>query len=163
METKVGHCVKCKEKREILNPYEKRSETGRLMLQGKCTVCSTKMTTFIKDPSKPAKEKKSKEKKEPVVQTEDPVGPTVELEKKKKKKKTVVESVVEETVPPQVEEPVVPKEPVVEKKKKKTVVESVVQDTVPPQVEEPVGPEEPVVEKKKKKKSKKHKETSDSD
>lgn len=81
-----GYCVKCKEKRVMTNPGEKRSKTNRLMLQGECDVCGTKITKFIKDPNKlpkPVKEKKVKEKKEKVTKAKKE-----KVVKEKKPKKT---------------------------------------------------------------------------
>ena len=67
-----GHCFKCQSKQEILNPREKRSANDRLMMQGECSICSTKITRFIKDPNKPVKEKKEKkEKGEPTKQKKE--------------------------------------------------------------------------------------------
>jgi 5-methylcytosine-specific restriction endonuclease McrA len=44
----VGYCIKCKRKQEILNPREKRSANDLLMMQGECSICSTKITKIIK-------------------------------------------------------------------------------------------------------------------
>ena len=71
-----GHCFKCQSKQEILNPREKRSANDRLMMQGECSICSTKITRFIKDPNKPVKEKKEKKEK----------GETKQKKEKKEKK-----------------------------------------------------------------------------
>jgi len=68
-EKHMGYCVKCKDKREMNNPVEKLSKTNRLMLQGTCIVCQTKVNKFIKDSTKSSiknnnKNKESNERKE---------------------------------------------------------------------------------------------------
>ncbi|KKQ84174.1 MAG: hypothetical protein UT08_C0022G0011 [Candidatus Woesebacteria bacterium GW2011_GWB1_38_8] len=38
-----GHCMKCKEKREIKNPKQVKMQNGRDAVNGLCTECGTKM------------------------------------------------------------------------------------------------------------------------
>lgn len=38
-----GHCMKCKEKREIKNAKQTMMKNGREAIQGTCTKCGTKM------------------------------------------------------------------------------------------------------------------------
>ena len=110
-----GHCVKCKEARVMVSPQEKRTKTNRLMLQGECSVCKTKVTRFIKDPNKKEPEKKEKPKKEKVIKEkkeheEKPTNEKVVKEKKEKVVKPKKEKVVKEK-----------KEKVVKEKKEKVV------------------------------------------
>ena len=50
-----AHCAKCKQTQPITNLLEMRASNGRLMMKCECTVCSTKTSTFIKDPNKKTK------------------------------------------------------------------------------------------------------------
>ncbi|MGI6216656.1 MAG: DUF5679 domain-containing protein [Coriobacteriales bacterium] len=43
-----AYCVKCKAKKEIVNPKEKVAKNGRPMLQGTCPDCGGKLSLFIK-------------------------------------------------------------------------------------------------------------------
>ena len=91
-----GHCVKCKEARVMVSPQEKRTKTNRLMLQGECSTCGTKVTRFIKDPNKPISEKKekvSKPKKEKEEKVSKPKEEKVVKEKVANSKKVVNEKV----------------------------------------------------------------------
>ena len=91
-----GHCVKCKEARVMVSPQEKRTKTNRLMLQGECSTCGTKVTRFIKDPNKPISEKKekvSKPKKEKEEKVSKPKKEKVSKPKKEKEEKVVKEKV----------------------------------------------------------------------
>jgi len=38
-----GHCMRCKEKREIKNAKQVRMKNGRDAVQGVCSSCGTKM------------------------------------------------------------------------------------------------------------------------
>ena len=42
-----AYCVKCKEKREMVNIVRKVSDSGRVMMQGNCIVCDTKMNCIM--------------------------------------------------------------------------------------------------------------------
>ena len=42
-----AYCVKCKVSREMKEPKEKKTANGRLMMQGICPHCGTKMNVFI--------------------------------------------------------------------------------------------------------------------
>ena len=39
----IGYCVKCRDKREILNPTQTTFKNGRPAVKGTCPSCSTKM------------------------------------------------------------------------------------------------------------------------
>jgi len=39
----TGYCVKCKKKREMLNPQKITMKNGRPATKGKCPICGTKM------------------------------------------------------------------------------------------------------------------------
>lgn len=43
-----AYCVKCGEKREMQNPEEARTKTGRKMLKGTCPECGSGMSLFVK-------------------------------------------------------------------------------------------------------------------
>lgn len=43
-----AYCVKCKEKKEMVDPVEKVAKNGRPMLQGTCPDCGGKLSLFIK-------------------------------------------------------------------------------------------------------------------
>jgi hypothetical protein len=43
-----AYCVKCKTKRQIVNPQEVVLKNGRPAIKGKCPVCSTSIMRFIK-------------------------------------------------------------------------------------------------------------------
>jgi hypothetical protein len=44
-----GYCVKCREKRQIKDAQQIRTENGRPAMQGTCPVCGTKIFRFMKD------------------------------------------------------------------------------------------------------------------
>ena len=46
MET--AYCVKCKQKREMMNPKLITTKNNRSAMQGICKVCGTKMMKFVK-------------------------------------------------------------------------------------------------------------------
>jgi len=39
----TGYCVKCKRKREMVNPVKTKFANGRKATKGKCPTCGTKM------------------------------------------------------------------------------------------------------------------------
>jgi hypothetical protein len=41
--TITAYCVKCKEKRELLNAHEVKMKNGRLAVRGKCAICGTNL------------------------------------------------------------------------------------------------------------------------
>jgi hypothetical protein len=43
-----AYCVKCKDKKEMVNPQPKKTKNGRSMLCGKCTKCGGNMCVFVK-------------------------------------------------------------------------------------------------------------------
>ena len=42
-----GYCVKCKAKKEIINPVEETMKNGRKAIKGKCPTCSTVMFKIL--------------------------------------------------------------------------------------------------------------------
>ena len=69
-----AYCVKCKEKKEMLDPVAGWTVNGTAMTQGTCPVCGTKLTRMGKTPAhegleKPVIEKKAAEKKTAVRKT----------------------------------------------------------------------------------------------
>ena len=52
-----AYCVKCKEKRQMVNPKISRTSRGGYIAKGKCPVCGTKMAVIM-----------SKEKAEKAIQ-----------------------------------------------------------------------------------------------
>lgn len=75
MSNNTAYCVKCRQRdRKMVDCTEKRSSNGRLMLQGTCEKCGTKMNKFIKDPlagtKKVSEKNNSKEKKDPEEKSE---------------------------------------------------------------------------------------------
>ncbi len=40
----VGYCVKCKDKKEMVNPTEGVTKNGRVITKGTCPECGTKMS-----------------------------------------------------------------------------------------------------------------------
>ena len=42
-----AYCVKCKAKRDLVNPKEKKTKNNRLMIQGTCEKCGTKAQIFV--------------------------------------------------------------------------------------------------------------------
>ena len=40
----VGYCVKCKDKKEMVNPVEGVTKNGRVITKGTCPDCGTKMS-----------------------------------------------------------------------------------------------------------------------
>lgn len=47
-----GYCVKCKDKVEMVDPKEKKTKNGRLMMSGKCPNCGTSVNVFMADKKK---------------------------------------------------------------------------------------------------------------
>ncbi len=43
-----AYCVKCRDKKEMVEPAEKVAKNGRPMLQGTCPDCKSKLSLFIK-------------------------------------------------------------------------------------------------------------------
>jgi hypothetical protein len=43
----VAHCMKCKDKREMVDPKETTTKNGRVMLKGTCPECGTTMCKFV--------------------------------------------------------------------------------------------------------------------
>ena len=43
----TGHCMKCKEKREMKDTEEVTMKNGRKAMKGVCTVCGTKMFKIL--------------------------------------------------------------------------------------------------------------------
>jgi len=43
----TGHCMKCKEKREMKDTEEVEMKNGRKAMKGICTVCGTKMFKIL--------------------------------------------------------------------------------------------------------------------
>lgn len=43
MEEVIGYCMKCKEKRSMVDPTEVEMKGGRRAMSGACSVCGTKM------------------------------------------------------------------------------------------------------------------------
>jgi len=46
-EVPTGHCMKCKEKREMKDTEESTMKNGGTMLKGTCTTCGTSMCKFL--------------------------------------------------------------------------------------------------------------------
>jgi hypothetical protein len=46
----TAYCVKCKEKRDMVDPVEVDMKGGRKAMQGKCPVCGTKMFRIMGKP-----------------------------------------------------------------------------------------------------------------
>lgn len=44
----VGYCMHCKAKRSMVEAHEERTERGRRRARGMCSVCGTKIVTFLK-------------------------------------------------------------------------------------------------------------------
>jgi ssDNA-binding Zn-finger/Zn-ribbon topoisomerase 1 len=42
-----AYCVKCKEKREMVDAKEEKTSNGRRLLKGICPTCGTKMNKFL--------------------------------------------------------------------------------------------------------------------
>ena len=42
-----AYCVKCKAKRDLVNPKEKKTKNNRVMIQGTCEKCGTKAQVFV--------------------------------------------------------------------------------------------------------------------
>lgn len=42
-----GYCVKCKAKKEIINPAEETMKNGRKAIKGKCPTCGTVMFKIL--------------------------------------------------------------------------------------------------------------------
>jgi len=45
----VVYCVKCKQKRGVLNPKIETTKNGRKILKGTCEVCHSKVSSFVKN------------------------------------------------------------------------------------------------------------------
>ena len=43
----TGHCMKCKEKREMKDTEEVTMKNGRKAMKGVCTICGTKMFKIL--------------------------------------------------------------------------------------------------------------------
>lgn len=43
----TGHCMKCKEKREMKDTEEVEMKNGRKAMKGTCSVCGTKMFKIL--------------------------------------------------------------------------------------------------------------------
>ena len=43
----VAHCMKCKDKREMVDAKETTTKNGRVMLKGTCPECGTTMCKFV--------------------------------------------------------------------------------------------------------------------
>lgn len=43
-----AYCVKCRDKKEIVDPKETVAKNGRPMMQGTCPDCGGKLSLFIK-------------------------------------------------------------------------------------------------------------------
>lgn len=41
-----GYCLKCREKRDIVDPQEVKLKNDRAAVQGQCAVCGTKITVI---------------------------------------------------------------------------------------------------------------------
>lgn len=46
-ETYQAYCVKCKDKREMVDPTKVKFKNGRNAVQGECKECGTKMTRIL--------------------------------------------------------------------------------------------------------------------
>ena len=46
-EVRTGYCVKCKKKREMLNPKVTKMKNGRPMAKGKCPKCGTTICCIL--------------------------------------------------------------------------------------------------------------------
>jgi len=44
----MGYCVKCKEKREMINATKVKTKNNRNALKGECKKCGTTMMKFVK-------------------------------------------------------------------------------------------------------------------
>lgn len=49
MEKIVAHCMKCKEKKTMVDPVKTKTKNGRTMYKGKCPDCGTTMCLFVSD------------------------------------------------------------------------------------------------------------------
>ena len=47
LEGTLGYCVRCRTKREIKDPHEEITESGRRAARGRCPVCGANMVTFL--------------------------------------------------------------------------------------------------------------------
>lgn len=47
MPAETGHCMKCKEKREMNDAEQVEMKNGRQAMKGTCSVCSTKMFKIL--------------------------------------------------------------------------------------------------------------------
>ncbi len=43
----IAHCMKCKDKREMVDPKKTTTKNGRVMLKGTCPECGTTMCKFV--------------------------------------------------------------------------------------------------------------------
>ena len=48
----MGHCMKCKEKREMKDTEEVTMKNGRKAMKGVCTTCDTKMFNLLRTAKK---------------------------------------------------------------------------------------------------------------
>lgn len=42
-----AYCVKCKDKKEMVDPQENTTKNGRTMMKGKCPTCGTTMCRIM--------------------------------------------------------------------------------------------------------------------
>lgn len=49
MEKYIGYCVKCRDKRDMLETGITTAKNGRRMVKGVCKICKTRMCKFIKN------------------------------------------------------------------------------------------------------------------
>lgn len=47
VEAETGHCMKCKEKREMKDSEQVEMKNGRQAMKGICTACGTKMFKIL--------------------------------------------------------------------------------------------------------------------
>ncbi|MBI2004796.1 hypothetical protein HYS79_01375 [Patescibacteria group bacterium] len=47
MEKEIAYCVKCREKKEMVDPKEVEMKGGRRAMSGTCATCSTKMFKIL--------------------------------------------------------------------------------------------------------------------
>ena len=76
--TNMGYCVRCKDKRDMVDARVATSSTGRTVLQGKCPTCNTKMSRFLPIPNGTKKEKGTEKEKEKEKEGAEPRSPEEE-------------------------------------------------------------------------------------
>ena len=54
----IAYCVKCRDKRTMVDAKETKTKSGRLMMKGKCEKCGTVMCKFMPNPVPAAPAKK---------------------------------------------------------------------------------------------------------